>query len=244
MSFEVLTKLSSLNPLFSSQKVDFLNDYEKKRNTDTQGWQYSINEYLFRDEWDFSKIKRLGCFGCSVTLGVGVKTEDSFVGMLRENTDYNIFNFGISSASIHHIARMFSEVVNSIDLDVAIITLPDIARFTLIDNGKIHNIGYNWYADGQKSTHEKIYTALTEEWFSAFAKDLIRWIEAEAKSKKIKPIFYGHIEETHKIITEILPRDMYIDFDQEFMFDCTARDNMHPGKEAHKRYANALLNIL
>jgi hypothetical protein len=244
MALEGLSRLSSLNPSFSSQKIDFLNDYERQRSTDTQGWQYSINEYLFRDEWDFSNSKRIGCFGCSVTVGVGVKTEDSFVGILRDSTDYSVLNFGISGASIHHISRVFSEAIRLIDIDIAIITLPDIARFMLMNDSRVTNIGYNWYADDQKSIHKKIYTALTEEWFSAFAKDHIRWISAEAKSKNIRPIFYGHIEESQKIITEILPEDMYIDFDPAFMFDRTARDNMHPGKEAHRKHAEKLLNTL
>ena len=101
---------------------------EEAPNFDKDPWQYTINQYGFRDVWR-NKAKRpnIGFYGCSNTFGEGVESSKHWTTLLSKHYNMCKYNFGIGGASALRIARTFVATQQVLNLNYAVILLPGLA---------------------------------------------------------------------------------------------------------------------
>jgi hypothetical protein len=206
-------------------------------------WTYYINKYNFRDPWVLDTTKpKVGFFGCSFTFGEGIKSEDTFVQLVSKECNLQPFNFGISGASVHRSAKIFSTVTNLIDLDYAIFTLPQWHRQLYIDQaGSIINLIPGWSHMNHEALNNKL-VEVGEEYHIVQTVSFITWIHDIAKLRNIKLILSSWDHPLNDLCQVMYPDITILPFPN--IDDKQARDKLHPGPLSHVAHADQIIKKL
>jgi site-specific DNA-cytosine methylase len=94
---------------------------------------YTFNSRGYRTkEFDLtSNRKRILCFGCSHTEGIGVQTPWPEI-LQSEYPEYDVYNIGQGGCGADTIARLMNNCVSVLKPDAVFVLWPDVARFELI----------------------------------------------------------------------------------------------------------------
>lgn len=206
-------------------------------------WYYTINEYNFRDVWNFEDArKRIGFFGCSFTVGEGIESKNTFVQIVSRELKLNPFNFGSGGSGIERVARTFSAVNSLIDLDYVVITLP--AWHRQLHTGELGDM-INLIPSYPHIGYEKLcktMTSLDEDYYATRAASNINWIYDIANHKGIKILFSSWDHTTNAFCKEILPDLTIKPFPN--IDDKQARDKMHPGIKSQQAHADQIIEAI
>ena len=247
-TLEDLRPFGALRPeLFAEYQETGLGPYKIKIMQDREEkfwkknpWHYTINEYNFRDLWNFdSDKKRIGFFGCSFTAGEGIESSKMFTNIVADRLNFNPFNFGSGGAGIERVARTFSAVNSIIDLDYAVITLP--AWHRQLHTGELGDM-INLIPSYPHAGFEKmcrVLTNLEEDYYATRAASNINWIYDIAKHKGIKILFSSWDHTTNAFCKELMSDNTINPFPN--VDDKAARDKMHPGPKSQQAHADQII---
>jgi len=228
---------------------EFLNQPEKDRSI--PNWpiefSYHINEAGFRGTLPSVDEKRLlGFFGCSCTFGEGLPEDRVFPYIVGSHDNRTILNLGMPGTGVHRIAMTFSAAVRIWDIETAIITFPNYARFNYVTS-KNHMLSIVPPHPTQPQEAEEIRLSLvknfSEQYFISAAKDAITWIITTANERKINLILGSwdpHVCDIIQATTGYVP----IWFQLHPQGGESARDKVHPGIYANQLYASDLINYI
>lgn len=217
--------------------------YEIKR--DRYSYTYKFNQFGFRNAWDLDCNKpKIGFFGCSFTFGEFVESDKIFPTIVSKQLGYNGFNFGVGGSGIERTAYLFSAANRVIDLDYAVITLPDWNRTLYLNNDSngisyldlIHNVRHNKNIDEFK----KIIYSFSDDYFIHQAIRNINWIIDVAEKHSVKLLLSSWEKNTSKLVDTVFPQYSIGKFDS---LD-KAIDGHHPGDLSHDHYAKKILKVL
>ena len=157
---------------------------------------------------------------------------------------YNGFNFGIGGSGIERTAYLFSAANRVIDLDYAVITLPDWNRTLYLNSDScgtdyvdlIHTANHNKTIDSFK----KIIYSFSDDYFIHQAIRNINWIIDVAEQYSIKLLISSWEEHTYKLINEVFTNCSI----EKFEIVDKVIDGHHPGEMSHKKYAEKIINSL
>lgn len=235
---EEFRKKRSLNP-DGYIELSYIYNGENKY-VDENSWKYILNPWNFRNHWNFDDNRpKIGFFGCSFTFGEGIDTSDTFVDIVSEKFNLNPFNFGTGGSSIERIARTVSAVVNLVDIEYAVITLPAWHRTLHIDtDGSMINLipafHHSRFADLSKQL-----TSLDEEFYVTRALSYVNWIYDVLNQKNIKFLVSSWDHPLTYLCKKILPLHTLDPFPN--IDDKQARDRLHPGVKSQKAHAEQII---
>ena len=219
---------------------------EEAPNFDKDPWQYTINQYGFRDVWR-NKAKRpnIGFYGCSNTFGEGVESSKHWTTILSKHYNMCKYNFGIGGASALRIARTFVATQQVLNLNYAVILLPALHR---VDYAEISEDGATemqmlpWKNPNFSKSQEKKWTDIYATYDnSMFIMNLIyavSMITESAKAHNVKIVFSSWCGETLYTLGKINAPNLYPNLALKTRDH--ARDGEHPGPESSKLFAEKL----
>jgi hypothetical protein len=219
---------------------------EEAPNFDKDPWQYTINQYGFRDVWR-NKAKRpnIGFYGCSNTFGEGVESSKHWTTLLSKHYNMCKYNFGIGGASALRIARTFVATQQVLNLNYAVILLPALHR---VDYAEISEDGATemqmlpWKNPNFSKSQEKKWTDIYATYDnSMFIMNLIyavSMITESAKAHNVKIVFSSWCGETLYTLGKINAPNLYPNLALKTRDH--ARDGEHPGPESSKLFAEKL----
>ena len=219
---------------------------EEAPNFDKDPWQYTINQYGFRDVWR-NKAKRpnIGFYGCSNTFGEGVESSKHWTTLLSKHYNMCKYNFGIGGASALRVARTFVATQQVLNLNYAVILLPSLHR---VDYAEISEDGATemqmlpWKNPNFSKSQEKKWTDIYATYDnSMFIMNLIyavSMITESAKAHNVKIVFSSWCGETLYTLGKINAPNLYPNLALKTRDH--ARDGEHPGPESSKLFAEKL----
>ena len=176
---------------------------------------YTFNEYGFRsDSFKQRSDVNILVSGCSLTVGVGVKYENTWPQQLKThiNQPTTVWNLAQSSTSPDYVVRSIYKTVDVLKPDLIAVCWPAETRFEGPHNGKLR--------DYQLDTDEYPRLFVDQEWAYHNLQKNIIFLEQLCELRNI-PLVHG-------------PGD-YTDFGIDP--DTTARDGSHPGDSWHQKFA-------
>lgn len=206
-------------------------------------WKYKINEYNFRNDWNFDDTrKKIGFFGCSFTFGEGISDDDLFVNIVSNHFSLNSFNLGVGGAGLERVARTWASANKVIKFDYAILTLPAWSRqMHLTSQGEIINIIPQW----PHKDYEKIYgvfNSLDEDFYVNHAITYVNWIVDVAEKNNIKILLSSWDYPLNELCEQMYPELTIEPFRN--LDDKCARDKMHPGPKSQRAYAETIIRAI
>ena len=219
---------------------------EEAPNFDKDPWQYTINQYGFRDVWR-NKAKRpnIGFYGCSNTFGEGVESSKHWTTLISKHYNMCKYNFGIGGASALRVARTFVATQQVLNLNYAVILLPSLHR---VDYAEISEDGATemqmlpWKNPNFSKSQEKKWTDIYATYDnSMFIMNLIyavSMITESAKAHNVKIVFSSWCGETLYTLGKINAPNLYPNLALKTRDH--ARDGEHPGPESSKLFAEKL----
>jgi hypothetical protein len=219
---------------------------EEAPNFDKDPWQYTINQYGFRDVWR-NKAKRpnIGFYGCSNTFGEGVESSKHWTTLLSKHYNMCKYNFGIGGASALRVARTFVATQQVLNLNYAVILLPSLHRVDyaeISENGATEMQMLPWKNPNFSKSQEKKWTDIYATYDnSMFIMNLIyavSMITESAKAHNVKIVFSSWCGETLYTLGKINAPNLYPNLALKTRDH--ARDGEHPGPESSKLFAEKL----
>ena len=219
---------------------------EEAPNFDKDPWQYTINQYGFRDVWR-NKAKRpnIGFYGCSNTFGEGVESSKHWTTILSKHYNMCKYNFGIGGASALRVARTFVATQQVLNLNYAVILLPSLHRVDyaeISENGATEMQMLPWKNPNFSKSQEKKWTDIYATYDnSMFIMNLIyavSMITESAKAHNVKIVFSSWCGETLYTLGKINAPNLYPNLALKTRDH--ARDGEHPGPESSKLFAEKL----
>ena len=219
---------------------------EEAPNFDKDPWQYTINQYGFRDVWR-NKAKRpnIGFYGCSNTFGEGVESSKHWTTLLSKHYNMCKYNFGIGGASALRVARTFVATQQVLNLNYAVILLPSLHRVDyaeISENGATEMQMLPWKNPNFSKSQEKKWTDIYATYDnSMFIMNLIyavSMITESAKAHNVKIVFSSWCGETLYTLGKINAPNLYPNLALKTRDH--ARDGEHPGPESSKLFAEEL----
>lgn len=206
-------------------------------------WTYFLNNYNFRDEWNFKdKRRRIGFFGCSFTFGEGIHSKNTFAKQVSSHFNLNSFNFGVGGSSIERVARTFSAVTKVIDLDYAVVTLPSWYRCLYLNSdGRLINL-IPGMTESQFEAVTRLLAKLKDEYYMNNTISHVNWMVDIAKLKNIKILISSWDHPTNFFCKEMFPSITINPFPN--IDDKSARDGMHPGIKSQTAHANQIIEAI
>ena len=133
--FNIVTLQGSTKDIFFSKNDIILSKSNKnfkvfgiQSKTDDYGFRIPLNNFQYDQHKPYTLI-----LGDSVSFGVGVKEEDSFIGILRKKTHQNILNTSIIGhnlkSHLHLLKENYKKFNKNIDQIVIFLCLNDIVPF-------------------------------------------------------------------------------------------------------------------
>ena len=246
MCFEDLKKLSDselwrLDNLPTNLK--YCCSWEEKNTvTKDNTFDYYINEYAFRDQVkNLEHTKKIGFFGCSVTFGLGLDSNNIFPTLVEQHLGKNFesINLGVTGASVVRIARILSKSLKLFNFSTVIITLPPYERFSITSpDGSlvdIHPSGNSYTA-----AHTAFYRGFNNNTRHALFCDNISWMIAEIENAGVTALWSSWDDATYDVLTKKIDNDNLLP-----MFNrhtrVMARDGLHPGPEAHLQFSDVIV---
>lgn len=133
----------TLNYWSGSDSEDSFRKHPKPGFTETS-IIYEFNNYGFRGpNFDFEDTSdKIACFGCSITMGVGLNYEDTWVYKLSKYfSDMSVYNFGLGGTSGDTVARSIVNVIDLVKPKIIAILWPTVARFETYFDDHIESEG-------------------------------------------------------------------------------------------------------
>jgi hypothetical protein len=227
----------------------FLNKDEQSRsNISYKEFSYHINDIGFRDQYPDKDVKKLfAFFGCSMTLGEGLPTEDNFPHLVSKHFNKQHLNLGLPGVGAYRIALIFAAAVNVWDIETAVVTLPNWARFHYVDSmDNMKLIHLPWSIDNKEceTVRQHILTDFSDQYMLSATKDAINYITMIAKLKNINLVLTAWDPDVGRMITTItgyhVPKyDLWDPYTEKKSGDF-ARDNIHPGINLVNNYVEKL----
>jgi hypothetical protein len=208
-------------------------------------WTYKINSHGFRGkEWKFKK-GFIPFFGCSYTFGIGV--EKNISTLIEEQTGRKCINVGIPGGSLPTVLKSFNIFNNIQPSQCAVITLPALDRIPNPKRNKAnqweyHNILPNM--ENTRSDFEKVYRALTHDYFIATALDYIAWAQTTAKLTNTRLYWSSWHDDTMSLINACVNRENIFYYNYGNNQVDLGRDNGHWGPQSTARWATNLIEFL
>ena len=219
---------------------------EEAPNFDKDPWQYTINQYGFRDVWR-NKAKRpnIGFYGCSNTFGEGVESSKHWTTLISKHYNMCKYNFGIGGASALRVARTFVATQQVLNLNYAVILLPSLHRVDcaeIRENRATEMQILPWKNPNFSKSQEKKWTDIYATYDnSMFIMNLIyavSMITESAKAHNVKIVFSSWCGETLYTLGKINAPNLYPNLALKTRDH--ARDGEHPGPESSKLFAEKL----
>jgi hypothetical protein len=227
----------------------FLNKDEQSRsNPNYKDFSYCINDIGFRDQYpDKDAEKLFAFFGCSMTLGEGLPTEDNFPHLVSKHFNKQYLNLGLPGVGAYRIALIFAAAVNVWDIETAVVTLPNWARFHYVDSmDNMKLIHLPWSIDNKEceTVRQDILNDFSDQYMLSATKDAINYITMIAKLKNINLILTAWDPDVVRMITNIIgyhvPKyDLWDPYTEKKQGDF-ARDTIHPGTNLVNNYVEKL----
>ncbi len=110
--------------------------FDKKIFTDSNGYRVPSKNYEYKNK------KKIFIIGDSVALGVGVKEQETFVGLMRQSLEnYEIYNSSVMGYQIYHLKKAIPNIDNFFPVDKIIyfFTLNDIWSHPTVSNNQPNN---------------------------------------------------------------------------------------------------------
>jgi hypothetical protein len=231
----------------------FLNKNEQAQsNLNYKDFSYYINDIGFRDQYPSRDTKKLfAFFGCSMTLGEGLPTEDNFPHLVSQHFNKQHLNFGLPGIGAYRIALIFAAAVNVWDIETAVVTFPNWARFHYVDstnNMKLIHLPYSIDNKECETVRHAILKDFSDQYMLSATKDAINYITMIAKLKNINLILSAWDPDVSRMIETItgyeVPKyNLWDPFKQKQQGDF-ARDNIHPGTTLVNNYVEKLKNTI
>ena len=219
---------------------------EEAPNFDKDPWQYTINQYGFRDVWR-NKAKRpnIGFYGCSNTFGEGVESSKHWTTLISKHYNMCKYNFGIGGASALRVARTFVATQQVLNLNYAVILLPSLHRVDcaeIRENRATEMQILPWKNPQFTITQEKkwkdIYATYDNSMFIMNLIYAVSIITESAKANKVRIVFASWDPETLYTLGKINAPNLYPN--HGLKTQDLARDGGHPGPESSKLFAEEL----
>lgn len=227
----------------------FLNKPEEDRSIPDYPieFSYHVNNIGFRGSLPSTDTTGiLGFFGDSCTFGEGLPEEHVFPYKTALHYHHPILNLGMPGTGVHRIAMTFSAAVRIWNIETAIITFPNYARFNYVTS-KNHMLSILPPHPTAPQEAEEIRLSLvknfSEQYFISAAKDAITWIITTANERKINLILGSwdpHVCDIIQVTTGYLP----VRFFMHPPGGDRARDSVHPGIFANQQYTNSLIDYI
>ena len=221
--------------------------YEHGKIAKEDLWKYYINEYNFRDTWDFSETdsKKIGCFGDSFTFGDGLRSEETHVNYLRELTNARVYNVGRGGASVERVVRIFAAFTKFVNIDVAVFTFPHVHREFFVDpRGAITDLIPNAPSSNYHYKYMQPFFNLHDNYQMVKMSRNINHIMDIADARNIKVLFTTWDYPTQDMLKIISPENTAKEiFPNNLDVNC-ARDLKHPGKRSQEKHAQNILREL
>jgi hypothetical protein len=231
----------------------FLNKNEKAQsNPNYKEFEYSINDIGFRDQYPTKDASNLfAFFGCSMTLGEGLPTEDNFPHLVSKHFNKQHLNFGLPGIGAYRIALIFAAAVNVWNIETAVVTFPNWARFHYVDsnnNMKLIHLPYSIDNKECETIRQDILTDFSDQYMLSATKDAINYITMIARLKNINLILSAWDPDVSRMIETItgynVPKyNLWDPFKQKQEGDF-ARDNIHPGTNLVNNYVEKLKHTI
>ena len=181
---------------------------------------YTFNSHGFRTP-EFDQKPDMVCFGCSFTMGTGVRSEHTWPSQLSQSTGLQVANLGHAGSSNDTAYRMARHYLEFLQPKYAIRLQTDAHRIEIIDQST--NIVINILAsdiDNQFSDNLFIKT-----WMSS---DINQQLNLEKNTQAFK-----YLCDQASVIPIILSRRDIIVLD-------LARDLRHPGPRSYQQLAEKI----
>lgn len=179
--------------------IDTFKNYKKCGNKkySEQDIIYTVDSTYFRRYNRWGGKKKVACFGCSNTAGIGLPDRETWVYQLNDLLgieEYTCRNYGMCGASADTISRFVSMYLNNNTPDIIVCLFPDVFRFEYISSRKKRHTNYSPCISPLQSWYVPEYAyikAMTNEYFvlNNFIKNL-KFIEALCLNKNIKFIWH------------------------------------------------------
>ena len=230
----------------------FLSVFEESRsNPNYKDFTYFINDCGFRDQLpDENSDNIFGFFGCSFTFGEGLDSKDNFPHLISQHYNKKCLNLGQTGTGASRIALTFAAAANIWNIETAIVTLPNWARFHYVDvdcSMKSLHLPYEIDNIECNTIREFMVEHFSDQYMLAATKDAINYIITVAKLKNIKLILTSWDPDVAKIIQSVsnyeAPIFSMIESNPP-SDDDKARDYIHPGITLVNRQVTSLIQII
>jgi hypothetical protein len=214
---------------FLSNAEEMMSDVNYKHFT------YLINECGFRDALPANTDKNIfGYFGCSFTFGEGLDTTDNFPYKISKHFNKPCLNLGQSGTGATRIALTFAAAANIWNMETAVVTLPNWARFHYVDtkNG-MKSLHLPWDIDDAECNNIRklMVENFSDQYMLSATKDAINYIVTTAKLKNINLILTSWDPDVSRIIN-LTTKYLCPHYSMSAATDDInnkARDKIHPG---------------
>jgi hypothetical protein len=236
------SKIPYGDPVFRNKTVYLMHgekaniDYNFTYNFDQYGYRYNISKY------NLTKNNKIFCFGCSHTMGYGIKFEDTWPFLLNgyfEN--HNIYNYGVAAISNLGIFRRVYQFIKFLEKnnlqypEYIFIYFTDFSRDEVIysNNSQIlvNNLG-PWSVNRTVIEYLKTRNGINE--FFEFVRNF-KLIEELCLYRNIKWYWSSWWPEfkifSKELLTKYLKSNTLLEdnYTKLIKFIDTSRDNTHAG---------------
>ena len=200
----------------TNETYDWVDTDTPENSSNQDQIDYTFNEYGFRsDRFDQRTDFNILTSGCSLTVGIGVKYENTWTQLLKThfNRPTTVWNLAQSSTSPDYVVRSIYKTIDILKPDLVAVCWPAESRFELPKDKHL-------LMDYQLGTAD--YPELLENplWASHNFQKNILLLKQICLARNI-PLVHGPGDHT----------DFGIDPDD------SARDGSHPGNKWHREYA-------
>jgi hypothetical protein len=219
--------------LFEKNKVNNQDIFDKFGYTE-KSITYKFNNFGFRSPEFDEDCNSIVTLGCSFTVGVGVKFEDTWPYLLSKLLKLKLFNLaqpGASPLQVFHLAKFYLKYLNP---KYVFILMPHMFRFGYANASAIQTL--QLFHEYKKSKYdkldyeilnsEKLLPCLLKEFNNTY--DLYETLYIDAIQKNTSaPVYNCSLN------------------DSPILRDMLARDLSHPSVKTHEKLAkNFYMNIL
>jgi hypothetical protein len=206
-----------------------LQDSEKKKQLENLGFvdspiHYQFNSHGFRTI-EFDQPIDVVCFGCSFTMGTGVRNADTWPSQLQMQTGMTVANLGHAGSSNDTAFRFADHYLELLKPKYAVWQQTDMHRLELLDDHL--SISLNILATDTENPCADDY--LIKNWFTSKSNQTI--------NLKKNTLAFLQICQTFQIKPLIVPRPT-------LHTDGKARDLCHPGASFYNSLAKQIANSL
>lgn len=218
--------------MFKGQEEQF-KENKKTRSEEMKDWEddsiiYTINNLGYRSDIDYIECDECNVYlGCSYTFGEEVKHADAWPSIVNKNLDdYKLYNLGIPGGGPETCYRVLKGFIGYANIKRVFLLLPVSDRREIYFRqewyqikANTENIGYTDILSGVFSREEMYLNNLRNL-------DAIKFLCVQNNI----PLYMLDVgdEKIRSLIGN----------------DCTARDLLHPGFNAHRTLANMYLNMV